>query len=374
MNIESMLEKIDLFDELVIRSGVQRDITDYRQSLNQAQNQNLVFMKELSKKLQDTFVVFDQNSLDNELKIILKDTEPFTELATLQDLEDIDNDAEVTANIYVQEFAKILDRLILLIDSNKKELDSVKEMLSKYVVTPLRDEALGEQALVSLIFKDLKSTGNIKEFSKALKRWDRTLFIYQHLLKSDSPEEVSLVGIQNGSIDVIFNIDFDIAVDLADLFGVGLKAYGAYLLYKSETARELISSYMGNKKLIAMETERDALMLENIKLAIEAKISEQHATRLKTDKSIDKTAIKKKVEEVGSIITDHIIKGNEVKLLTVIKEDVEDEDESEDESEEYQVATELRQEMSVVRERFKKLDAKDKQKLLQRYALKDEEE
>jgi hypothetical protein len=42
MNIESILDKIDLFEDLVIESGFRRDIADYSQSISQAQNRNLV--------------------------------------------------------------------------------------------------------------------------------------------------------------------------------------------------------------------------------------------------------------------------------------------------------------------------------------------
>ena len=48
MNIESLIHKIKVFNELnSCRSGFKRDITDYRQSIAQAQNRNLVFMKGL---------------------------------------------------------------------------------------------------------------------------------------------------------------------------------------------------------------------------------------------------------------------------------------------------------------------------------------
>ena len=62
--------------------------------------------------------------------------------------------------------------------------------------------------------------------------------------------ENSLVEIQNGSIDVIFNIDLDVAIDLTEIIKTGLKVYGAYLLYKTKLGKEMISSFMGNKKLI----------------------------------------------------------------------------------------------------------------------------
>lgn len=191
------------------------------------------------------------------------------------------------------------------------------------------------------------------------------LLVYHTLLTSESPDEITLVEIQNGSIDVIFNIDFDVAIDLTELIKTGLKVYGAYLVYKSKTAKEIIASYMGNAKLIKQEEAREKLMLENIKDSITQKIQEQHKDKLKTDKKIEKTAIKVKVEEVSSVLTDHIIKGNELKLLTS--------PETEDEEEQY-LSEELRKETAIVRERFKKLSPEDKQLLLESYSIKDDSE
>ncbi|MGG8498068.1 hypothetical protein ACQY1Q_16810 [Tenacibaculum sp. TC6] len=222
--------------------------------------------------------------------------------------------------------------------------------------------------MVSLVFKDLKTTGSLLEFSRVLNRWNRTLLIYHTLLKPEPPKEIALEEIQNGSIDVIFNIDFDIAIDLTELIKTGLKVYGAYLLYKSEKAREIIDSYMGNKKLIKMEQERETLMLDNIKDSIKEKTIEQHKEKLNQGLKIDNVDIDKKADEISSVLTDHI-KGNELKLLTPpIPKNEKDEENEKD------ISTELRKETSIVRERFKKLNTKEKQLLLDKYTIKDEEE
>ena len=153
--------------------------------------------------------------------------------------------------------------------------------------------------------------------------------------------------------------------DLTELLKTGLKVYGAYLLYKSKTAKEIILSYMGNVKLIKQEKEREKLMLENIKDSIYQTALDQHKRRLKVDKNIDKTAIEVKLEEVSSVITDHIIKGNELKLLTAPKDEEEEEDVKD-------LGSELREETAIVRERFKKLEPAEKQFLIEKYTIKEE--
>jgi hypothetical protein len=364
MNIESLLNKIKIFAELVIESGFKRDVTDYKQSIAQAQNQNLVFMKSLSENIKSNLLNFENNSLNSELNSVLRQNEPFTTLNTLEELEELDSDKEIDGPQYFQKFNAILNKLQKAIQTNETELNTVKTTFDKYVSEDDEYESDEDQAVMSLIFKDLKSTGSIKEFSRVLHRWNRTLLIYHTLLKQESPKEISLVEIQNGSIDVIFNIDFDVAIDLTELIKTGLKVYGAYLMYKSKTAKEIIASYMGNKKLIATEKDREKLMLDNIKESIKQLALEQHKENLKSDLPPLKAGATKKADEIAKVITDHIVKGNEVKLLTPPAPEEDEPD----------ISTELRTETSIVRERWKKLEQKEQQLLLDKYTIKDEEE
>lgn len=364
MNIESLITKIELFEDLIFESGFRRDVQDYIKSIQQGQNQNLVFMKDLSQKVKSKLIECENFGLESELQSVLRENDPFTALDTLTQLDELDSDTEIDGNAYFTGFNQILNPLLQNIDNNKKELDSVLGVFQEYVSDQTEYDSDEEQAIISLIFKDLKSTGSLKEFSRVLNRWNRMLIVYHTLLTSESPDEISLVEIQNGSIDVILNIDFDIAIDLTDLIKTGLKVYGAYLLYKSKTAKEIIASYMGNTKLIKQEKDREKLMLENIQDSVSQKILEQHKIRLKEDKKIEKTSIKVKVDEVSSVITDHIIKGNELKLLTPLEPNVVDE---------MDLNKELREVTATVRERFKMLNPKEKQLLLDKYTIKDDE-
>ena len=366
MNIESLLNKIKLFEELVIKSGFRRDVEDYFQSIQQPQNRNLVFMKNLSERILKMFDWFDNNSLDSNLKAVLRKNKPFTEGNVKEELENLSSNSDINADQFFQKFHSILASLKQSLTANNDEINSVKEIFQKYVTAQDEYEENYEQALVSLIFKDLKSTGSLKEFSKVLHRWNVTLLMYHTLLKSESPEEISLIEIQNGSIDVIFNIDFDVAVDLTELIKVGLIAYGGYLTYKSKAAKEIIATYMGNSKLLALEKEREALMLDNVKESIEERALEQHKERLKSDQKIDKSGVKVKAEQVSAVITEHIIKGNEVKLLTP--------PEVEEETEEKDLSVQLREETSKVQELFKRLPEKEKRLLLEKYSIKESDE
>src|SRR5690554_468180 len=119
MNVESLLNKIKIFTELVIESGFKRDVIDYKQSIAQAQNQNLVFMKGLSENIKENLIYFENNSLDSELNSVLRESEPFTSLNTLEELEELDSDKEIDGQQYFQKFNTILNRLQKAIQTNE---------------------------------------------------------------------------------------------------------------------------------------------------------------------------------------------------------------------------------------------------------------
>lgn len=374
MNIDSALTKIKNFDDLVIKSGFKRDLNDFIQSIQQPQNINLIFLKGISEKIKNNLDEIENNSLHSDLEKVLRDSIPFTSLDIDNSLEELDNDTEIDANTYLSKLLITLNELISRIQENETEIKSVKKIFEKYSSKDDdEDDDNEEYAILSLIFKDLESTKSLKDFSRVLHKWNRTLMIYQTLVSSESPEDISLVGIQNGSIDVVFNINVDIGIDLAKLFKIGLEVYAAYLLYKSKNAREIIASYMGNKKLVAMEKERETLMLDNIQDAIKRKVMDQHKENIKEDKNIDKTNIDKKAGEVSSVITEHIIKGNELKVLHLpYYKNNEDEEDSDEENSNQELISELRKESAIVKERYKALPGEDKQLLLEKYTIKDD--
>ena len=365
MNIYSIIEKINLFEELVMQSSFNRDLQEYITSSAQQQNRNVMYLNDITERMIDSIQVLTDNGLDEQLEVILKNSSSFLDNTNYEDLLELLNNDEITGAQYHQKLNVILRDYQTSISANSKELEEYKETFEMFVDEEYSESknVTEDQALISLIFNDLKSTGTIKGFVKILNKWNRTILIYHTLLSSSSPDDIELVEIQNGSIDVIFNIDVDIAVDLVDLMKTGLKVYGAYLLYKSKKAKEIIESYMGNKKLIEMEKQRETLMLDNIKDSIKRKAIEQHKSRLEIDPKIEKAAFTKKADEVAGVLTEHIIKGNEMKLLAAPKYEEDDE---------IEVRTELRKELSKVKKQHKALPEKEKLMLLEKYELPEE--
>jgi hypothetical protein len=88
-----------------------------------------------------------------------------------------------------------------------------------------------ENSVVALIFNNKKFYRNFSELAKTSLKWNKALQLYFQLLKSESPEDIEITSIHNGSFDIIFNIDVNIAIDLAEIVKYGLIALGGYLMY-----------------------------------------------------------------------------------------------------------------------------------------------
>lgn len=366
MNIQSLLEKIQLFKKLVIESGFKRDVIGFRESIAPQQNrQNLQLFQDIAGKIESYLNMIYESDLPESLEYVLptQSVRPFTETDHLEKLNEILSDTELDTNQYFTKLNKLLNTLQTQIEANETELNRLEEIFKNYADFEQEEIDSEEQAIISLIFKDLKTTTSLKEFSKVLYKWNRTLLIYHQLLTSNAPKDIEIVEVQNGSIDVLVNIDIDIAVDLVELIKLGFEVFGGYLLYKSK-AKEIIATYFGNKKLIAQEKERENEMLDNIYKAIEAKILEQHKSAKKEDKDIDGTAIKVKVKEVADTLSEHIVKGNDIKLLAAPKEYEELEEDAE----------KIRLSSINNRRALKDLTEEDRTKLIEKYEIKDKDE
>lgn len=367
MNIQTLLRKAELAEELLINSGFKRDIQEYINSIqnNQQTRSDLIALKNIAQTVVDKLESLYEQELPEALNILLpkEDNKPLTNYDHIEKFKLILDDPKINANTFYSQLQGALNELKNQIEKNLTHINKFKDAIEPYGNKEQTELEEAKDAIISLIFKDEQTTGSFKKFARGLNKWDRALHLYHQLLVSEGPEEIKLLGIQNGSIDVIFNINADIAIDLVELIALGLKVYGGYLLYKSRMA-EIVITYYGNKKLEKLEREREQAMLENIGEAIKTKLLEQHEEKKEIDPKISNEAVDKKVEEVAKVFTSHIIKGNEIKLIAAPKTDKKI-------NEEY---SELEREAVKVRRNFKKLAEKDKIKLLEQYSDTNEED
>ncbi len=363
MNIDSLLSKIDLFNKLIIKSGFHRDLEDYQNSISQ--NRNLIAFKEISNKVLFKLNEFESYGLNSELNKIVKDSSPFTETDWITKLEELNKDPEIKASQYLNQFSQILTKLFQEIDKNRAEIQKVEKVFSKYIDNNYDDKQSEHQALISLVFRDIKSTSNIKQFSKALNKWQTALTAYQRLISSSS-SEISLVTIQQGSIDVVLNMDVNIAIDLNELIKFGVKAFGAYLVFKSKVIFEIRDAIKNSPKIEQPAKEMESILLDDILNSVKRQLKQQHEKNLKTDDKIEKTSIDSKIEKVSKVIVDHIIKGNEVKYLN--PPNVKNKNEENLDS-----GQELTKLLAETKENYRKLSEPDQKLLLEKFSIKEDE-
>jgi hypothetical protein len=317
MNMQMLQEHINTFTREVVDSGFKRDLDDYISSLPANQN-NIVALREIAQKVLADLDHLYTSDLPEGLGVLLpkKPTRPFTEVPFNENVRKLLNNTEIQQADFFNQLTQILNQLKKQLQQNISEIDNVREFIAPYILEDEKLIAKDNFAIIAIVFNEHRTITNLKEFTKTVNAWNRVLPIYHQLLKSESPEDVQIVEVQNGSIDFVVTLDIDVALNLVDLFKVGFEVLAAYLSYK-KMIKPIISSYYGNKKLISQEEEREKLLLENIGAAINQKIDEQHKQAKKADDAVDSTSIPKKLEQVTNLISSHIVKGNDMKLLAL---------------------------------------------------------
>lgn len=363
MNIETISEYVQLFESEIIESGFKRDVQDYLNSLPSNQN-NIVALRDIAENISKKLADIYSGDLPVALIKILptSNTKPFTNTDFAQSMNDLVEDTEIDQPKFFSRLQQILTQLNQKIQENKQAIDSIKNFIEPYIDVEEKRIANENEAIIAVILKDQKTITNLPEFTKNISAWNRILPIYHQVLTSRSPRDIQIIEVQNGSIDFVFSIDVDIALNLVELFKVGFKCYAAYLSYKKIIA-PITDAYFGNQKLLKSEKAREEELLNNIALAISSKIEEQHKLALKNDSKIDKN-IDKKVEHITNLITSHIIKGNDVKLLAYPKSENETEEQMKEKEESKK---ELEIKSREVRIAIKELPKPELAKLLKEY-------
>lgn len=360
MNINTLNDYIEQFETEIIESGFKRDIQDYIGSLPNNQN-NIVSLREIAKNILEVLNKIYKSDLSENLEKLLPDKiKPFTKTNFYEDLQNLINNKEIEQNIFFQKLSQIIAQLNKLIQVNIAEIEKIKQFIKPYISSQDKVLSADEKAIVSIIFNEEKAISELKEFTKNLQNWNKIIPIYHQILSSSSPEDIRIVNVQNGSIDLLINLNVDLAINLEDLFKIGYKTFLTYLSYR-KMIKPIVENYFGNKKLILSEKEREKELINNIGEAIKHKIIEQHKEALKTDTQIEKNS-DKKIIEVVKLITSHILKGNEFKLLALPETNELKNNTSEENSNQ-----ELREISTQIKQAKKELPPSELKKLLTKY-------
>jgi hypothetical protein len=369
MNIEILKEHINTFTREVVDSGFKRDIDDYISSLPAAQN-NIVVLRDIADKVLSALEGIYNGDLQDDLSMLLPKNQirPFTEAPHSANLRKLVENTEIQQPEFFNQLTQFLNQLLEQLNQNINEINNIDQFIAPYISEDVKRIAVDHLAIIAIVFKEHHAISNLKIFAKVLSAWTRVLPIYHQLLKSESPQDIQIVEIQNGSIEIVVNLNVDVALNLVELFKVGFQVFAAYLSYK-KMIKPVIDSYYGNEELISQEKDREKLLLENIGTAISKLIEEQYKKAKKKDSEVDGTAIPTKVEQVTNLITSHIVKGNDLKLLAIPEEE-ETEENIELFSKEKNA---LREQSIAARKELRSIPTEDRLKLIEEYGKIEEE-
>jgi len=317
MNIETLADYIAEFRIRVIDSGFKRDVTDFVQSVPPNQS-NIIALREIAVKLRDGLEKIHGSDLPDALNKLFptQKVRPFTEKNYLGDVTSLVGNKTIAQADFFTKLHALVQQIQAELQQNEAEIVKIEAFITSYVEKDVKQLSDTKHALVSIILKDIATVSSLKELTKTLSAWNRVLPLYHRLLKSESPEDIRLVEVQNGSIDFIVNLDVDVAVNLADVFATGFKCYVAYLAYK-KLLKPITDTYFGNQKLIDGEAGRDREMLNNIGMAIEARIKQQHEKAVES--GVMSVHPEKMIEQITNLVTAHIVRGNDIKLIALPK-------------------------------------------------------
>ena len=163
-------------------------------------------------------------------------------------------------------------------------------------------------ALIAIIYNNPNSYQNLSDLIKSLSKWNRLFYDYSKLIKSKLPNDVKLISIQEGSIEFVFNINLDLAINLTEIIKYGLITFGVFSSYQ-KIAKPIIDSFLKKDKPSEAE-EVEKLIYSEVCKSIENRIKEQ----LKIDSSIINED--KRIKNIAEIAAEHIVEGNDLKLLS----------------------------------------------------------
>lgn len=364
MNIQSLGEIINQFQELIVESGFKRDINDFSGSLNNNQN-NIVALREIAAKIHSYLEeISDSDLADNLTRLFPENPKPFTEGNHFQNISELLSDNEIPQDQFFQKLQQIINQLKKQLQQNESKVEEIRNFIQPYINQSNEIQASEDKAIVSVIFKEERTISNLKTFTKTIATWNRILPVYHQILKSSSPSDIEIIEIQNGSVDFLFNFDFDIALNLTELFNEGFKYFLAYVSYKT-MSKPISQTFFGNKELEEKQQEIENGMLDNIETAIAQKITEQHEAAKENDDKLP-TNFTKMIVEVAKLVSSHIINGNDLKLLST---HIANEEESNEEDEESRtdLKNEIKEVSTKVRKALKHLPEEEIKKLLERY-------
>ena len=363
MNIHTLEKFIEDYEAVLPASELQElqnislSLTRSAQAIaNRQSNHSIPTNYEIASYLETfTSLLYKLKDMNLHIALLLPEYDfDFVELG-LDELCALD-ESSLELNKKIKSLKDIVVRLSGQLVGLDSEIKTVKTFISPYVTQNIEES---EAALVSLIFNDKKTVSSLNEFQKNIAQWSKCLPIYHTLVTGESPEELELVSVQNGCIDVVVNLDVDVALDLTKVFQTAIGSFTAYLAYKKGLSE--VGSPAQSSRTKELENKLLESKKEDVYITTEDIIKSQSSSNTKVEGDYDM-----KIKQISELVTTHVIKGNEYEVLHLPdRDDLSDEDENEAET--IKSIRGLKHDTKVYIEMRKNLSEGDAQKLLGHY-------
>jgi hypothetical protein len=184
MNINTLSEIVDSFNNEIVDSGFKRDLTDYLSSLSNNQN-NIIGLRDIANKVSHKLELIYSGDLPDMIKkLFANNVKSFTSESHDNHILELLKDNEIALPNFYQKLHKLLTALNNQIELNTQEIIRLKTFIDPYVETQEEYQTDEQKAIVSIIFNDSKTITNLKEFTKTLNSWNKVLPLYHQILKS----------------------------------------------------------------------------------------------------------------------------------------------------------------------------------------------
>jgi len=315
MNTETLNHYVETFKQQIVDSGFIRDVSDYVASI-EANEENVLALKDMARTVLKHLQRINEGELPSAMRQLLpaSETPPFTEARFDLKIKTLLDDPEIQQVDFYEGLKDFLTKLRETVSANMEDVEHIDDFIRPYHAAHRKLLAKENKAIVSVILKDKKTTGELSEFSKTIAAWNRALPLYHQLVTRTSPATIEIIEVQNGSIDIVLHLDLHAAMGLVDIFKIGFKAYAAYLIHK-KLLLPVVDGYFGNKRLLKLDEEKESVLLENIREAIAEKALQQHDNASKVGAKTDNPS--KVIEQIANLVTAHIVRGNDLKVLAL---------------------------------------------------------
>lgn len=309
MTVRKIIEIIDFVKSHLGKGELQTKLQDYLSTIEN-NSSNIVLLKELLDKSIDDLIVLKNEDIPSQLgKILVGNISPIEIENYRKKLFVLLNKNHSDYSILYNEMYDLFTEMIKDLTKNLDELEKLKKTILPFQEKDFSELQKNDNSIFAIIFLNEKSIGNIKSLSYELKNWDKCLFLFQLIVSDETPSAFEIIEVEQGSIEVIINLAYEISDKLLDVYNAGLATYTAYLAYKTYVKDNITKTFNGNEELIELEEKREKLLLQNVREAVKKELKK----KAKKEKA---EALEKKIEEVTRLLTEHIIKGNTVKLLS----------------------------------------------------------